>query len=822
MFYLLVFCLCIKVLVLKKSRKYYFIIIFFYFFMNDININIKLSICNSKCDSERKNSDNIGVNTGSEKSLNENSQLQGKNCTLEMVNGVMTPVCEAVPEKPGCQTELQFTNGMPMTVEVCEKIVDLTVLIRNSNYLTAQKHIIKNFPEKEYENFRNQIEAESKKGALNDSNLIHLINYLISSWKDNYQTSLAEKSESLELTDHYFLDINPDNSDKNARLKYKIFLPMSKDDFRKKSFGFMTSNKDAIEDWSEEMGFEDSSTKMHNLNRFLKYNNTILVGDLIVNDPSIRSIYSGCLMEKTEYGEFKTNTYEIYSDYEELQDWINIVSGDLKRLADDLEAQNFICIYGKPIEKTCFGGDIYNFEHNEDSSKVKLNKYFFASPNLNLDLFKKIFSSYKLQDFINKSAHDYFLKNLDVGPSKSINFMTSDEKSFELFIDGNDKGSEQYINQNDGQKKILELINDLVLINKFVFIFRENTKDFNKTLYLHFLEDGKLARETFVLREVGAKDTMIKIFKDAYPKDINSALLTFEENKINFIQKAKEYLETKEYTVWEPSKTEIFKMTKRTFLVPSHSSVLKNVFENGSFSAVTDLLSLFGISTSSGDFGELSFGFGPDGFAQTSKPEERFAFLFLDTNKNSASQTYVIDPCLDLNPEINLNQDTEVGQEALKLSKNTLENVLLVWHYHYRKFKNMSGYKFETFWSEFTAPDLNNLLNRPENVQKDLKNEPSARANFIAQIAMRSPKFYKYGSTTESEKYRIGFSDYARSTAPANIFDPIRNNIYSKWEWANPDYSCLYYGPDANENKGCYELRYSAELQMKGHSFCDT
>lgn len=527
----------------------------------------------------------------------------------------------------------------------------------------------------------------------------------------------------------------------------------------------------------------------------------------------------------------KNYIYSLVTDQnlEEIQKSIDNAEGINEFIRKNSETgHGVLCDFLDPVEKFLLKPyTFYDFvERDAVSKKPVLKQFTLLIPNdkyFTQNNYQEIFSKNITLKDVRNEIHKLnrvcsMMQKIEQVEYQNIQYLSKEAGStimYEIIVD---KKANEYASKNPGMN-----IHDLIkkIREQFGFCYMVKTISLaNEFKFYSYNPDmKKVVIDTIKLAQEKDKEVLHQIAHNSDIKDISDFLDQLQKRKIQFTYDANQNRQTVPALIkslWKPSSDKDFTMTKWTYVFTgsaeqTSSNLQTNATTNNSLAnaangifddfqnSLRQLVNDKKLYAPAGvDLNTYIFKYGHDEYYfELIKEEERFAFFFLDVDNSDKAVRYVIDPCLDKNTPQQANfADTD-------------ENRLWSWNIHYADYKKMSGYKFSTFWNLYSNDHVKIGL---QNASNNIK---------FNDIKISAPEAYQYGGTVDSKKYRIGISDNARSDAGSTVFDPIRKNIYDNWVWGNPSYSCLHYGPNAN-GSGCYELRYSRDLQRKGYTFNDT
>ena len=395
--------------------------------------------------------------------------------------------------------------------------------------------------------------------------------------------------------------------------------------------------------------------------------------------------------------------------------------------------------------------------------------YFYSTINHKQD-YLDTFSEFNFKNLTSKLSSDYYLPNN--GPIQKSQFIEIEYKiaTQPYYLIVTNAEAKDFLIKNQEKFTLDELNKNLLERNCFVYNIHKI--DLNKSFT--FYEPRKVeGKDDYMVSSVNIKyddANLASTIKDLAYKS-NTVKEFVEEikrlkikNEINVISEQS----GKVQYLWEPTPDKDFIMKRHKYICIPNTEVDK-ALQDGKFENFKTFIEK---NKGSDEFMNLDTGHGVNFFRRVEKDVERFAFFFLDVDDERNALTYVIHSYIDNDYSGDKDKIYRFG----------------AWIKHYYTFKKMSGYKFSTFWALYTKFDNNH-------------------------------EYKIYGEKQDTTRYRIASADWARSTAPSEIFDPIRREINSDWAWAWGSINTCY---NNFPSENCGEYRFAKELQKKGYGFCDT
>ncbi len=573
--------------------------------------------------------------------------------------------------------------------------------------------------------------------------------------------------------------------------------------------------------------------------------------------------------------------------------------------------------YKNPINKTIRCMYIYDFDIKTDilqKSFIAFDEDSFLSET-NKQKFNDEFIKYNittfLENILKKSSFGYFFTNAVKQKNNIVEYISSpDSSKYNIYLDDNNSIIKDI--QVSGSSLTINQIKELAY-SKYQFVYTHYTDPIQDSKYnikfpFYFKDkDGKdkISIYTFDFENDKLKESALDAIKS------NSANITLSNYSLEHIEAiikknigVNKYFYTKRdfdamiFELWEPAcpydasfenalKVDSwnneydFKMIKRQYAIPKNKDIQKDQmyknmiesFQNNAFRETKDLMTksgfnIFGAQINNGENSMDEFFSGSmndNFFVLTAKPEERFAFFFLNKISDKDAQIYILDPCLKENKDQSIDHET---------------NIRYIWYFFYMCRKHDGDFMASiadsdikwSFGSDvdkdkiisrtmdiddaiYKAMTMNNIFHSYFDVEEvmrsyvknlshdrfinDLILKDSQKANVVinenrpwlfAEFTLNAVKIYlerlkkiKYGSERAYDSFSIATSDNAIMTCGSDLKKKVRS-AYN--EDLSPGYrdSCYFrklYHPNDN-NRPCREFFYEKTLMSCNHGFIDT
>jgi hypothetical protein len=380
--------------------------------------------------------------------------------------------------------------------------------------------------------------------------------------------------------------------------------------------------------------------------------------------------------------------------------------------------------YKNPINKTVICMYFYNYEKN--TLNLKKSFYGFIDDSFgsdSTDSLNILFKSYKLE-YIDKVLKlkniPYYKKEayeteINLKTMELVDFIATSHQKVEYvaLFDKNDNDIDVILeNNNEFFNSYLENLENVIHDKyKFIYLYKASglynikipfyIKNENKIHIseYHFFNESEC---NLVKNEILNNVTFFEKYNF---NDIDS-LIRAKNTKYVYILKT---FDAMMFELWEPACPEnfdglssvrakySFRMIKRKYAIPKNKDIQKDDmykkmierFQNNAFRETKDLIMQLGfnvlgaqIESGKNSMDEFISGSLNDNFfVLTEKPEERFAFLWLEPSEDyKTGQIYIIDPGLDLASTTN------------PVGKNSYNNIVNIIYFYYRMFEGMGLY----------------------------------------------------------------------------------------------------------------------------------